>query len=459
MRLSDSICTLGGDPWTLNNACQGVQIFGATGSGKTSGTGKALAKAYLRKGFGGLVLTVKPEDPADWLQYVLETGRVGDLIVIDPTQPHRFNFMQYEAERSGAGGGLTENLVNLFNRVMEVTSGRQSGGDPFWTNAARQLLRNTIDTLSLSGQPITLPNIKLLIDQAPRQREDLDASNTAHRELFWDCYSKLQAQLDQTLNDPGSCPELQLCLSYWETEFLDLGDRTRSSIVSTFTSVADPLLRSIFFQLFCTKTTVTPENSFEGKIILLNLPYKEFGEVGRLAQIIFKYLWQQAVERRPAGDEAQPVFLWADEAQYFVTSTDALFQQTARSRRACTVYLTQNLHNYLAGHERAAVESLLANLNTKVFHANAHTDTNKWAADLIGMVEQDRQSTNFGQDNASFSMTPQMQHLVPPIEFQFLKRGGDENELIVEAYMFKGGIPFKSTGSTVAKIAFQQDRL
>jgi hypothetical protein len=50
------------DNFTLENACAGVHVFGGIGSGKTSGSGKMLAGAYLRGGFGGLVTAVKAEE-------------------------------------------------------------------------------------------------------------------------------------------------------------------------------------------------------------------------------------------------------------------------------------------------------------------------------------------------------------------------------------------------------------
>ena len=39
--------------WSLNDAFQGVQVFGATGSGKSSGSGQALARAFLEANLGG----------------------------------------------------------------------------------------------------------------------------------------------------------------------------------------------------------------------------------------------------------------------------------------------------------------------------------------------------------------------------------------------------------------------
>src|SRR5262249_7454836 len=141
------------------------------------------------------------------------------------------------------------------------------------------------------------------------------------------------------------------------------------------------------------------EDTFAGKLILLNLPVKEFGEVGRFAQILFKTVWQRAVERR--GSHGVPVFLWADEAQFFVTRYDMLFQQTARSSRAATVYLTQSVVNFRAAqdanHDATAIsESLLGNLQTKVFHANACPTTNEYAERLFG--QELRYTTGAGVD-------------------------------------------------------------
>lgn len=50
------------DAWRLRDACEGTVIFGGTGSGKSSGSGRAIARAFLRAGFGGLVLCAKQDE-------------------------------------------------------------------------------------------------------------------------------------------------------------------------------------------------------------------------------------------------------------------------------------------------------------------------------------------------------------------------------------------------------------
>lgn len=64
------------DAWRLRDACEGTVIFGGTGSGKSSGSGRAIARAFLRAGFGGLVLCAKQDDERErWKAYARETGR------------------------------------------------------------------------------------------------------------------------------------------------------------------------------------------------------------------------------------------------------------------------------------------------------------------------------------------------------------------------------------------------
>lgn len=138
------------DLWTIGDACEGVQIFGTTGSGKTSGSGQTIARAFLRNDFGGLILCAKIDERELWERYARETKREDDLVIFAPDQPHRFNFLDYEYGRQDAGGGITENVTRLFQRAMEMMEGGRSAGagnDPYWQRAAMQMLRNAVDML------------------------------------------------------------------------------------------------------------------------------------------------------------------------------------------------------------------------------------------------------------------------------------------------------------------------
>lgn len=459
------------DPWTIRDACAGTAIFGATGSGKTSGSGQAIAKAFLRAGFGGLVLCAKPDERELWQRYAEQTGRAEDLAIFSPQNPWRFNFLDYELRRPGAGAGLTENLVNLFIAVLETSErkGGSTGNQDYWNRALKQLLRNAIDVIVMARDTLTLPDIYEVIVSAPQSEDDLADSG------WWEksaCGIYL-AHAGKRAAALGRMNDYEMAAKFWTHEFPRHDERTRSNIVSTFTSMADCFLRGTLRELFCTTTNLIPELTHEGAILIVDLPVKEFNELGQFAQVLWKYLWQRATERR--RDPDRPVFLWADEVQYFATSHDMLFQTTARSARAATVYLTQNIHNLYAvlggeGRARSETESLLGNLQTKIFHANADHGTNQWAAEIIGRDWQTRTSFNVGDgdsgkfgdvlrqhsQNHSASTSQHLEYVVQPRAFTTLRTGGPPNGCMVDGIVFQAGRMW-STGRTHLQTAFHQN--
>jgi NAD(P)-dependent dehydrogenase (short-subunit alcohol dehydrogenase family) len=456
------------DLWTIRDAFEGVQIFGALGSGKTSGSGAAIARAYLAAGFGGLVLTAKPDERELWEQYAYATGRTNDLLIFKPGNPYQFNFLHYEMNRPGAGAGDTENLVTMFTHVLEASERSTGRNEPFWDRTLKQLLRNAIDLVAAATGRVRLDEVRDVIKTAPQNPEQLE--NEAWLESSF-CLTCIRDGSNKEL-PPYRQRDFEAARDYWLNEFPTLAEKTRSIIVTMFTSMADTLLRGKLYELFCTKLTIVPEMSEQGKIIILDLPVKEYGDSGRFAQVLFKYLWQKAIERRDTRRNPRPVFLWADEAQNFCTSYDMQFQATARSSRACTVYLTQNLPNYYAAigsgdKAKHETDALLGNLQTKIFHANGDPVTNQWAAELIGKSWQQHTSTNTGRSESAWGDQPRQNttsagtnesydYDVPPTAFTMLRKGGEPYGFIVDAYIFQSGRAWTATGKSVTHAAFRQ---
>jgi type IV secretory pathway TraG/TraD family ATPase VirD4 len=245
--------------------------------------------------------------------------------------------------------------------------------------------------------------------------------------------------------------------------FLNLSEKTRSIIDFSFSGFLFRLLRDPVYTLFCRNdSTFTPEDCLNGKIILLNLPVKLYQKIGRDSQIMFKYIWQRAMEKRNIADNGRPVFLWADEAQNFLHEHDAEYQATARSSRIATVYISQNLPNYLANMGGAKsdfrVKSFLGTLGTKIFHANADMETNRYASELIGdgyFEEMSRTATAAGQFSASRTKSLKIDRLVRPEDFTQLKTGGPLNDFRVEGWLHVQGNPVKD-GANHCKIVFNQ---
>ena len=135
---------------------------------------------------------------------------------------------------------------------------------------------------------------------------------------------------------------------YWLHEHPSTDTRTRSNVIADYTGLLDAFLRGKIYDIFCRNTTVSPDDILAGKIVVVALPVAAYHEVGRYAAAIWKYLLQRASQRRKLDhpETIRPSFIWADEAQYFSSPTDQIFQTVARSYRIGTVFLTQNLPNY-----------------------------------------------------------------------------------------------------------------
>ena len=161
------------DAFTVRDACAGVHIFGAIGSGKTSGSGQALAGAYLRAGFGGLVCCAKPEEVELWLRYAKAHGRSNSVLLFDERQG--FNFLDYELARQGSDGigSVTECLMRVLEAARRTTPSPASTGDVFWQDATRQLLRNTIPVLYAADGTVSVTSIVRFVLAAPTSSEQL----------------------------------------------------------------------------------------------------------------------------------------------------------------------------------------------------------------------------------------------------------------------------------------------
>ena len=455
------------EDFTIRQACEGVQIFGGIGSGKTSGSGAALAKSYLRAGFGGLVLCAKKDELDTWKKYAAETGRSDSLIVFDASGEWRFPFLQYEVNREGEGAGYTENLVRLFTTVQEaVERGKGgSGSDPYWSRAMQQLMRNAIDLCMIARGEVSVPLLYQIINSSPFGKDERDSEEWQEKSLCWKLMIEADAKTDSM--SEWEKYDFESTVTFFMEEFCTLAPKTRSGVISMFTSMADNLMRRPFRMLFSENSPngqdALPELTHMGIVVIMNLPVKEFGEAGRAAQSVYKYMWQQAAERRNIKENDRPIFLWVDEAQNFATEYDMQFQATARSSRACTVYLTQNLPNYYAemggAHSKYRVDSLVGNLQTKIWHANSDPETNKQAAEVIGRSWQKKkgESLNVGGENISLGQSSQqsLEYDVIPQKFTKLMKGGELNNFNVEAVVFQSGRKW-STGKTSIDAVFNQ---
>ncbi|MCA9281080.1 MAG: hypothetical protein H6812_10670 [Phycisphaeraceae bacterium] len=448
-----------GAPWTVGDSCMGTQVFGSTGSGKSSGSMAAMCRAMLRAGYGGLFLTVKPEDRDTYVGYVRDAKRLDDLLVFSPDHGVRYNFIADEQQNSASPVGLAENLTALLMTVSELGDRKRGGGggggggqdnERYFRLEASRLARNGLLALVLSRQTITIPDLHRLIVTAPQSLEQV-ASASWREDSF--CYQCLQAA-EQSPKSESLRADFELALTYFLREWPALSPRTRSVVQSTLTSTTDLLSRGAARDMLSSPTpNVSPDMMHDGAIMIADFPVLLYRDVGAMIQVILKFMWQRAHARRDIAKNHRPTFIVADESQMLLVDADQDFQAIARSTRTAVVYATQSVSGMidaLGPNSEAQVHSLLANMQTRLCHQQTDIRTVEYMQQLIGRRRQLLMSGNQPRDanwlapligpepGGSAGFGEQWEYELQASDLNSLAKGGPPH-FVTEAIAYQGG--------------------
>jgi len=177
----------GHDNFDMTAACNGVHIFGGIGSGKTSGSGRMFAGAYLRAGMGGCVTCVKPEEIGLWQRYAMEHGRRESIVLFDENEG--FNFLAYELGRQGMDGigTVTECLMRVLEAAKKASpTASQKGEEPFWENSARTILRYSIPLVYSATGTLQIGELIRFITSAPTDLKDVTDPEWQKRSFMYE---------------------------------------------------------------------------------------------------------------------------------------------------------------------------------------------------------------------------------------------------------------------------------
>jgi len=443
------------DHLRLRDLVEGTLITGAPGSGKTTTSGKQLAHALLGvPNSGGLVLTAKAEETQNWIAYAKACGREKDLIVFNAESGHCFDPLHYEWTRPGRGAGDLESIIDFFSTLVSIgkKEGVGHGHDPFWERGNEQLMRNCINLLDLGGEAISIASIDRVIKSLPTRPDEHEEATWQNQSYCAQIIKAIKARKETLTPDQWS--DLDFATQFIFRKWPAFDERPRSSLEMTWSGMADKFLFNPFNRLFCGgKCTFTPEmTTHEGKIVICDFPLLEYGhETGRLINVILKLIFQRAWLRRKISESPNPVYLWQDEFQYFVTRRDNFFQQTCRGSRVAVVCLTQNILNLSEelgeAQPGSKTKSFCGNLAIKIAHQQNEHDTSAFMADIIGKEYRYLESYNAGggtQSHASVGGSQQLAYIIEPIEFSRLIKPDSANPLS-QAIVYQSGKPFNAT--------------
>ncbi|MGK5083734.1 type IV secretion system DNA-binding domain-containing protein [Bdellovibrionota bacterium FG-1] len=203
---------------------------------------------------------------------------------------------------------------------------------------------------------------------------------------------------------------LEMATNYFRSEFTQMDEKIRTSILATATSFLNEFLE------YRVSRVLSPERSEinlpsmtwavrEGKMICIHI---ENDALARSIGTLLKLLYQEAILARVRGPEAQTftrhALLIMDEYQDVATSGggaglgDDRFLAMARESKSITIAATQSVSSLEnAIRSPSATAEILQNFRTRVFGNTTDPKTVRLFQEPHGQVERERSSHNFSE--------------------------------------------------------------
>jgi hypothetical protein len=432
----------------------GILVLGDPGSGKSTTSSKAIICGLMRAGVGGLLLTVKSSDAANYVAYARECGREADILLFSEVSGLCFDPLAYEWAR---GAGDVEAIVDYFSTLLSIGKQEGGGGDHrFFQLASEQAMRNAIHLIKLAGEPLSIVHIHRAIASFPTYVGEHDTEEWQQRSYIAQLIKQIRAR-KETLTE-CEWQDLETATEFVFVRWASLDERPRSSISMTFAGMADKFLFHPLRRIFASGTyDFSPEQAtHERKLIIVDFPVLEYGkETARLIQIMVKLTFQRAWLRHKFSPGCcHGACLVQDEFQLLISRFENHFAQTCRDSAIASLSITQNILNLAEelGETQpgSKTRAFLNNLGLKIVHRSTCPDTCSYIADVIG--KEYRYIENFsaggggeaGHAHTSVGGSRQLVHLLEPIELSRLTRPDGDSPLAA-AVIYKGGSTFNAT--------------
>ncbi len=456
------------DPVTRRDLLRSTAIFGATGSGKSSGSGKWLAEALLNdRSIGGIILADKPESKPTWQTWFRNADRKQDLFIYEPGGKLKVNYLDFVRQMGGDARDICR-FIKTSGDVLNAGTGNEGGhSGKFFEVAEDRLLYHAVVMVKLGTGHVTIPYLQEFITTA--LRSPAEAASPAWTGCVHDVCTHKASDAVKT---PAEAHDFRLALDYFFKEFLRMEEKTRSSIETGVQGKLHLMNSGVVREMVSDETNFSLDSLKTGRWLLVNMPPASFGDSGRVVYAGIKFLVQQMILRRDASGGGGVVVIWCDEAQEVVNKEDAVFLAQCRSHLGCMVYLTQSLASYYGAMKgetgKQHVDSLIGNFGTKIFHAIGDVQTAEWASNLVGKERQtftggsmapgaDSYDQLVGQQTFTGTFSQQVDYIVQPNVFMNnLRTGGKgKNHFVVDAIVVKNGELF-ADGRSFKHVSFSQ---
>jgi hypothetical protein len=410
----------------------------------------------MTKPIGALILTVKSNETARFLEYARMVGRENDVRVFNAESGLSFDFLHLFWNSGGRAAGQIETIVEIFTDLMSVGKVySQSSGERYFEQAVEELMRATLVVLANAGEPISIAAIHRVISSLPNEREQLDSAEWQTSSECSRIIAKLKARKEAF--SPSQWADLDIAILHLLEKWPSLDSRTRSNIESTWSGLASKFTYDPMRSMFSSgRVDWTPEQiTHEGLIAIVDISVLEFSRnLARTCQILIKTAHQRAWLRHTYKPGCcNGAVLFEDEFAFLASRFDPHFHMVCRESAIAPICISQNILSLAAeefGEQMPGSKTLgfLGLFGTRFLLQNNETVTNEQAADLIGKEWQDVPGWNAGQghEHSHFGVSGnrQLTHLIEPIEFTRLMKPDGENPL-AESICYMSGRRFNAT--------------
>jgi hypothetical protein len=333
-----------------------VHVIGASGTGKSTFLFNSV-RQDIESGEGLAVLDPHG-DLIDQILGVIPANRIGDVILIDPsdeTASIGFNVLSAHSELEKTL--LASDLVSVFQRLSQS-----------WGDQMESVFRTAILAFLESSRGGTLADLRRFLLDAKYRKEFL-----------------------KTVKDPDIC-------FFWEHSFTQLsGNKSIGSVLTRLETFLSP--KPLRYMVAQRRNRLDFAHILDsGKILLAKLSQGAIGKENAylLGSLLMAKLQQAAMSRQNQNVKARRDFwIFLDEFQHFITPSMTEILSGARKYRIGLTLAHQELRQL--DRDREVASAVLSNCYTRVVFRVGDDDAKKLESGFASFSARDLQNLAIGE--------------------------------------------------------------
>ena len=335
---------------------------------------------------GMLILDVKGNFFKQVLEYANKFNRTSDIIEISLDSDVRYNPL----DKPNLNPSV---LANRLKTILELFSPNTS--ESYWLDKAQDILTESIKLCRLYNDGyVTFTEIHSLISTDSYYQTKVDDL----RNLF--------------LSGKMSCEDiynLYSSLSFFENEFTNLDERTKSVLKSEITRITGLFVSDYkISKTFCSEKHDINFSNFDevinkGKMVVLNMNIAEYKNLSKIIAAYLKLDFQSEILSQLSKNKSSlnPTVFMCDEYHEYVTISDSDFFAQSRESKCINIVSTQSYSSILNTiQNEAAVKVIVQNLVNKLWLRTDDIYTIESAQKQIGKEDKTKVSKNISENSS-----------------------------------------------------------